>query len=82
MRTRHTLLAITALALGLWLGSPAFAQGGGKRDGDIRKEGGPKVGEQAKDMKLRLLGGKDKELVQLSTLWKDKPAVFVFGSYT
>lgn len=79
MRTRHALLA---LSLGLFLCPPGFAQGGGRRDGDIRKEGGPKVGEQAKDMKLRLLGGKDEELVQLSTLWKDKPAVFVFGSYT
>ena len=79
MRTGH---AIIALSLGLLFSQPSFAQGGGRRDGDMRKEGGPKVGEQAKDMKLRLLGGKDKELVQLSTLWKDKPAVFVFGSYT
>lgn len=80
MLTRPTLIALSLL---LALSAPSFAQGGGgRRDGDMRKEGGPKVGEQAKDMKLRLLGGKDKELVQLSTLWKDKPAVFVFGSYT
>lgn len=76
------LVALSVLAFSLSLAAPSYAQGGGKRDGDRRKEGGPKAGEQAKDIKLRLLGGKEDELVQLSKAWSEGPVVLVFGSYT
>lgn len=82
MRTSRCIVALSVLALGLALATPSYAQGGGKRQGDKRKEGGPKAGEQAKDIKLRLLGGKDDELVQLSKAWADGPVVLIFGSYT
>jgi|GEM_PF-2307407 len=79
MRSLRWLVALSVLAL--TLATPSYAQGG-KREGDRRKEGGPKAGEQAKDIKLRLLGGKDDELVQLSKAWGDGPVVLIFGSYT
>lgn len=82
MRASRWVLAIAVLAIGMGMASPSYAQGGGKRQGDRRKEGGPKVGEPAKDIKLRLLGGKEDELVQLSTAWKERPLVLIFGSYT
>ncbi|MEK7865330.1 MAG: hypothetical protein AAB434_01515 [Planctomycetota bacterium] len=76
------IVALSVLVFSLSLAAPSYAQGGGKRQGDRRKEGGPKAGEQAKDIKLRLLGGKDDELVQLSKAWADGPVVLIFGSYT
>ncbi len=82
MRSSRWLVVLSVLAMGLMLAPPSYAQGGGRRQGDKRKEGGPKAGEQAKDIKLRLLGGKDNELVQLSKAWGDGPVVLIFGSYT
>lgn len=82
MRASRWLVALSVLAFSLALAVPSYAQGGGKRQRDRRKEGGPKEGEQAKDIKLRLLGGKGDELVQLSKAWNEQPVVLIFGSYT
>jgi hypothetical protein len=40
----------------------------------------PKVGEHASDLQMKTLNG-DKT-VRLQSLWRDKPAVLVFGSWT
>ena len=46
---------------------------------DRRERGTLKVGEQAPDLELPLLG---EGTVRFSELWRDKPVVLVFGSCT
>jgi hypothetical protein len=46
---------------------------------DRRVEGTLKVGHQAPDVTLTMYDGSD---VRLSTLWKAKPVVLIFGSCT
>jgi len=53
--------------------------GKAKNQWDIRAEGTLKVGDQAPDVTLKDLDGKD---VQLASLIGPKPVFLVFGSYT
>ena len=46
---------------------------------DRRVQGTLKVGHQAPDVTLTMYDGSD---VRLSTLWKAKPVVLIFGSCT
>jgi hypothetical protein len=46
---------------------------------DRRVEGTLRVGHQAPDLALTMYDGSD---VRLSTLWKAKPVVLIFGSCT
>ena len=46
---------------------------------DRREKGTLQAGHQAPDVPLKMYDGSD---VRLSTLWKTKPAVLIFGSCT
>ncbi len=47
---------------------------------DIRTEGNLRVGDLAPDLELEVVGGE--EPLRISDLYKEKPLVLVFGSYT